>query len=468
MSSHKLSPSCSPQYATPRSKNRLTRGGQVAAVADALGQPLMPWQRMAADVGLETLRDGSPAFREIVVTVPRQSGKTSLVLACELQRALGLGVPQRIAYTAQSGWDARRKLLDDQMPILEASSLAASVRRIYRGAGSEGVVFKNGSRIDVLASTVSSGHGKTIDLGVIDEAFDDVDDRREQALLPAMVTKPDAQIIVVSTMGTDASVYLNRKVELGRAAALEGRTSGVAYFEWAIPEDADINDPRSWWLGMPALGFTITEAVVAHARTTMTEGEFRRAFGNQRMRSAERLIPDLTWRLACADAPPVAGDLTFAVEVTPDRDWSAIGVGDGSTVELIDYRPGVGWVADRVAGLVSEHGGAVAIEKRAAAGSLIPDLRAMGVQVLELGAGDVTHACGSFFDRLADAQVKVRAHSALDVAVEAVARQPVGDAWRWGRRGSVDISPFMAVTLADASARGSGAAVAQAPMFALT
>jgi hypothetical protein len=48
----------------------------------------MAWQEQVANVGLEVLEDGTPAYREIVVTVPRQSGKTALVLAWEVHRAL--------------------------------------------------------------------------------------------------------------------------------------------------------------------------------------------------------------------------------------------------------------------------------------------------------------------------------------------------------------------------------------------
>jgi hypothetical protein len=429
-------------------------------VADALGRPLMPWQRLVADTAFELLEDGSPAFREVIVTVPRQSGKTMLLLAVELQRALGWATPQRIAYTAQTGWDARKKLLDDQAPILLGSALAPAVKQIYRGAGSEGVIFKNGSRIDVLASTVSAGHGKTLDLGVIDEAFDDADDRREQAILPAMVTKRDAQLLVVSTMGTDASVYLNRKVELGRAAALEGRTSGIAYFEWAIPEGADIEDPASWWLGMPALGLTVSEASVAHARSTMTEGEFRRAFGNQRTRSMERAIPEVTWRLACrADVAPTGG-LFGVFDVAPGRDWSAVAVAGGGVAELVEYRPGVNWLVGRMLELYESHRLTVAVDGRSPAASLIPDLRAAGVPVRELTSSEITAACGTFYDDLADGKVKVRLTSpelnaALDAAVVAVTRQPVVDTWKWGRKGSVDISPLIAVTLAAALARSS-------------
>ena len=419
----------------------------------------MPWQAHAADVVGELLPNGLPAFREALVTVMRQQGKTIWVFSHAVERCTLRGSAQKAAYTAQTGSDARKKLLDDLAPLLMDSPLRGAVDRIHQAAGNEGVRFKNGSRIDVVASGASAGHGKIVDLGLVDEAFDDVDDRREQAIIPAMMTRADGQLLITSTQGTDASVYLNRKVDAGRAAALEGSTSGVAYIEYSIPEDEDIDDPAVWRRFMPAMGFTITEAVVAHARSTMTDGEFRRAFGNQRMRSSERVIPEVTWRVACANAPAPAGRLSFAVEVSPDRDWSAIGVGDGSTVELVDYRPGVGWVAARLAGLTADHGGDVALEVRAPAGALIPDLRAAGVGVVELSAGDVTQACGAFFDRLADGKVKVRTLPALDVAVEAVAKRPVGDAWRWGRRGSVDVSPLMAVTLADATARSDGPSI---------
>jgi hypothetical protein len=410
-----------------------------------MDQDFMPWQQYVADVMGEELPNGLPAFREGIVSVNRQQGKSTLLLATEVERCTLRPRSQTVAYTAQTGADARKKLLNDQVPLLMASPLRATVANVHRAQGNEGIKFSNGSRIDVLASNASAGHGQIIDLGVIDEAFDDVDDRREQAMVPAMMTRPDAQLLVVSTMGTDASVYLNRKVELGRAAALEGRTSGIAYFEWAIPEGADIEDPASWWLGMPALGLTVSEASVAHARSTMTDGEFRRAFGNQRTRSMERAIPEVTWRLACrADVAPTGG-LFGVFDVAPGRDWSAVAVAGGGVAELELYE---------------SHRLTVAVDGRSPAASLIPDLRAAGVPVRELTSSEITAACGTFYDDLADGKVKVRLTSpelnaALDAAVVAVTRQPVVDTWKWGRKGSVDISPLIAVTLAAALARSS-------------
>lgn len=224
---------------------------------------------------------GLLAYREVIATVPRQKGKTTLVLCWELDRCVMWDRPQRAVYSAQTGWDARRKLIDDQVPLIEGSrSISKTVKRVLRGTGNESVTFKTGSRIDIIAADKGAGHGRTIDLGVVDEAFDDVDDRREGALLPAMTTRASAQILVSSTAGTLDSLYLRRKVEMGRKAATEGRTDGIAYFEWSVPDTESIDDEDVWWEYVPALN-DITLASMRHARETMTEGEFRRAFLNQ-------------------------------------------------------------------------------------------------------------------------------------------------------------------------------------------
>src|ERR1035437_2593601 len=130
-----------PPWSAPPTPGRLSLGQKVAAVAEMLGIPLMPWQQLVADVGLELLPGTLiPAYREVIVTVPRQSGKTSLVLAIEVQRALGWPELQPIVYLGQDGSEARRKLPDDQEPQLSASPLGAAVQNVYRAAGHVSII----------------------------------------------------------------------------------------------------------------------------------------------------------------------------------------------------------------------------------------------------------------------------------------------------------------------------------------
>ena len=411
----------------------------------------MPWQRIIADVGLELDPDtGLPAYREVVVTVPRQSGKTTLVLGWELQRALRWSTPQRCAYTAQSGSDARRKLINDQAPILLNSPMRAAVDRVFRGAANESIIFKNGSRIDVLATSEAAGHGRTIDLGVIDEAFADTDDRREQALLPAMATRASAQILVVSTAGTDASIYLNRKIEAGRAAVTNGERSGIAYFEWSAGDEQDIDDPATWWSCMPALGHTINEQVVQHARATMSEGDFRRSWLNQATTSDERVIPASVWDAVCDPSVKPEGRLVFAVDVNPERSAAAIAVCDEQgRIELVDHRAGVPWTVDRLRELAERWSAPIVLDGYGPAGSLVDQLEDVGVRVEKLTGRQVANACGAFYDAVGDRKLQIRSNDLLDDAVAAARRRSSGDAWAWARSDTQsDICPLVAITLA--------------------
>ena len=117
-------PSCPPRFGTARNPDRPTLGPATGAVAPKLGKPFMPWQRDAAMVGCEIDPEtGRPAYRKVLITVPRQQGKTTLFLSWQINRCLSPRwvQPQRSAFTAQSGKDARDKWLDELFPLIRRS-----------------------------------------------------------------------------------------------------------------------------------------------------------------------------------------------------------------------------------------------------------------------------------------------------------------------------------------------------------
>lgn len=294
-----------------------------------MGTPFMPWQQMVADVAGEyDAASGLPIYREVIVTVPRQSGKTTLQLALTLDRSLMWGRPCRIAYTAQTGLDARQKMVNDWGPMLRRSPFRVAIDRELKGAAETAIEFTTGSRVEVLASAEEAGHGRTLDLGLIDEAFADEDDRREQAIVPAMTTIRDAQMYVFSTMGTGRSTFLNRKVATGRALVEAGITQGIAYFEWSAEDDADPDDPATWRACMPALGFTTDEATIRHARMTMPDGEFRRAFLNQPREHDARWLPAGAWlgrrHPDGLELPPDGTDIAIGFDGSYNNDATAL------------------------------------------------------------------------------------------------------------------------------------------------
>ena len=250
----------------------------------------MPWQRHVADVVMEIDPvTGRLAYSEMGLTVPRQSGKSTWVLAKSAHRATATGFfgpRQHLVYTAQTRMKAREKWEEDFLVALEESAAFRSRVTRHMQTGNEHIRFRNGSRFGLESATEKAGHGGTLDEAYVDEAFAQVDHRLEQAFSPAMITRANKLLAWISTAGwLDGSPYLQEKVALGRAAAAGGRRRGLAYFEWSAPEGADPGDERVWWSCMPALGHTIAvEDIRAEYEKALNAGrlnEFRRAYLNQ-------------------------------------------------------------------------------------------------------------------------------------------------------------------------------------------
>jgi hypothetical protein len=74
-----------------------------------LGRELMPWQQTAADLLNEHDAAGVRCRPFVVVTIQRQAGKTTWLLAEALERCLFGGPFRRVWYTAQNGQYAREK-----------------------------------------------------------------------------------------------------------------------------------------------------------------------------------------------------------------------------------------------------------------------------------------------------------------------------------------------------------------------
>lgn len=412
--------------------------------------PLLPWQWQVLRVATELREDGTPAYREVIVSVPRQAGKSVLLLVALLDVCLA-APDRRVAYSAQTGSDARRKLLEDFLPLLRRSRrVRALIERVHRAQGAESITLSGGGRIELVASVADAGHGRILDAAAVDEAWADIDDRREAALVPTMLTRPHARLWIASSAGTEQSVYWQRKCELGRATVEAGDTeSGICYFEWSAPPEAESDDEEVWAASHPAVGLTIDVEAVRHMRRSMSEGEFRRAILNiPTSRSAERVIPLVAWQAACSEVVAPHGRLRFAADALLDRSRAAIVAYGGGVAELVDHRDGVVWLRDRLAELAARYGGPIVLDAQGPLAPLVDDLRLRGVRVVALRTADVATAALRTLDALVEGRVRVRTHPALDAAAAAARKRPIGERWFFARSGEVDVSPIVALSLA--------------------
>jgi hypothetical protein len=449
-----------PRWSTQRT-DRPTGGAECAKIAATLGVPLLPWQQAVLDIGLEYEPDPDYpngrrfVYREINFGTPRQSGKSVLTLVKTLHRMVLCGPGQKSIYSMQTGAEAARKLLDDWCPIIEESEFRHAVAKVRRTTGGEGIHFKNRSTLEIMRTNKSSGHGRTLDEAIIDEAMHDQDDRREQAVQPAMLTRVNAQVINTSTAGTDESLYWRRKVDLGRMLVDDGVTEGTCYVEYSAPDDCDPYDEEVWWLTMPALGFTQPIESVRHLARTMGEEEFRRALLNQWTRRDQKVIDWSAWVECRNPHGEIGRDMVLAVDMNAARTGgSTAAASRGSDgvidVELIDCHTGIDWIVPRIAELRDRHMPmTVLVDGTGPIGALIPEMERMGIPLTIVGGTELPRAAGSFYDHVLSRGLRVRPSEHLDEAVAGAAKRVRGDSFVWQRlTPSADISPLVSATLA--------------------
>lgn len=432
----------------------------------------MPWQRHVADVALEVNPEtGRLQYRNVVITVPRQSGKTTLLLSLMVHRALGFETRQNIVYTAQTQKAARKKWEEEHLILLNESPF----RNMYHarmGMGYEQIVWNNGSRHGLTAPTEKAGHGETLDFGVIDEAFAQEDHRLEQALRPAMITRPQPQLYVVSTAGTGRSLYLKSKVELGRQKVENDIGGSIAYFEWSAPNDCDPSDHAVWRACMPAIGHTINIDAVQADYEDMKLPEFRRAYLNQWSDEIPELwlvVTEQDW-LTVEDQDsyiPEGNRVAYGLDFTPERSFGTIVVAGlnqygrlhveitaNEQLGVFDHRPGTAWMAPRMAELARKwKPAAIVIQHNSPAASLIPDLQARlgNLDIIKQpNAEEYNGACGAIYDKIYANQLAHLGQHPFVVGLAGAQKLELGEgAWRWNRKAvTCDISPVIAMTLA--------------------
>ena len=463
-----------PQWGTPRNPQRDTLGPEVARVAKLLGWDLMPWQRLVLDVGCEIdPHSGSFWYRDVRSLVPRQSGKTTVMVSKSTHRAL-TAPRSRTLYTAQDRNKALERLeenfynvlLERLRPVLQPAANRHKPGWVAR-TGAERIRFMTLSTILIDAIKKSSTHGGTLDEWHADEVFAHADGQAAQNVRPTMITKPGAQIWTFSAAGNKTeSGYWYPMVLDGRALIDAGAETRIAYFEWSDPEpDADREDSSRWHEFMPALGHTIR---IEDVRTELDANrtnldEFDRPYrgiwtGGQKV---DPVIPTLAYRDCAWQAPTSPVDFkvppVWSVDVAPDQEYSSIAVA-GKSVDtsrriawsLVAHELGTGWVVDHMRSLRDDFGGnTVVLAANGAGMSLKQDLEDEGFDVETLGIQTVMAACGALFSDVVNRKAWFVDDDDLNEAFAGVSKRTYGLGFVWFRgRGMGDISPCYAVTLA--------------------
>ncbi|VDG76917.1 Phage terminase-like protein, large subunit [Actinobaculum suis] len=355
-----------PKYATKRDESLPTLGPVVGEVSRLVrGKKLMPWQQYVANVACELSREHPGEFRyeTVIVTVPRQAGKSDLVGAIHTHRLMAYR-DHHAVMTAQTGKDAGKRW---RSIVDNIDDSAGKRMKVNRGKGSELLTWlPTRSDLSPFAPTVDSIHGDALNLASIDEAWAFTQAQGadlETAIKPTFLTIANSQLWIVSTRGTANSQWLNEKIAIGREAVNDPK-SRVAFFEWSADEEAADADPYSdaTLSFHPAIGYTQTARKIRDlgGGKDTSLGEWRRSYLNLPTSTNETAIDlavwdSLKWNYDSEeterDRPTRPEDYVLAWDVSLDGQNASIAAAwidtEGNpAVEIIATAPGTAWVRD--------------------------------------------------------------------------------------------------------------------------
>lgn len=442
-----------------------TAAEDVVGLAEALGYELDAEQVQALEVLLGETESGDWAAFEACVICSRQNLKTFLLQLIVLTHLFVWETPLVIwsAHEFATTLEAFRWFVS----VIESKDwLLARVRSITRANGKELIELHNGCRLVFRARTKSGGRGLTGNVVVLDEAFALTADIMG-SLLPTLSAVPNPQVLYGSSAGRAESDVLRSVRDRGRS----GVDESLAYIEWCCTRRCDsercdhrvgspgcrLDDESAWADANPAIGRRISVDYIRKERRALPPSEFARerlGWWDEPGGALEGL-PVEVWTGLRDSASHIVGAPVFAAVIAHDLTWACVAVAAHRSdklphLEVIDYRPATGWVADRCRGLLADFAGStLVVESGGPRSSLLDDLDDLGVAYTQAAAKDLVEGCGQIEDRVRRGSVRHIGQPELDIAVAVAKKRVVGDAWTWARRASnADVSPIVAVTLA--------------------
>ena len=467
--SHERPPELRPRHATARNPERKTDGALVARFSELLGKPMIPWQRQVIDVISEIdPATGTYWYDELVLTVQRQAGKTTITKSYDVRNALW-GADRQTWYLAQTGKDA-----NDQFRDFVKSWRKSRLRRLSRpprmSNGSMALEFRNGSQIRPGGATEAAGHGVQGDLINVDEVWSLSKlqaKNLKDGFIPTTTTRLKLtgvrpQIWWTSTEGNGGSEYLNDRLDRLRAGDIPDRT---AFFDFGLPFDADPEDLETIWRYHPGAGHLFDFAQLAEFRQQFDDDAegWARAFGNIRDDGiTERAIDSVLWHdtLGPVIRPERGLKVCFGVGVAMGATRTVLAAcigrdGKPPVVQIVQELDGTGTAPARLLELQERYNAPICIDRRGPSAALAdvlareldPDTWEPVYRLTDMRASDAVTAPQSFLSALEQKGVAHAPDPMADEQVCTAAKRKSGDAWLWNRTAG-DVSAMEAMTMA--------------------
>lgn len=394
--------------------------------------------------------DGEYASDTIIISIPRQVGKTFLV-ACIIFALCLMRPGLRVIWTAQVK-DTALETYEKFYDMSQRPKVKPHIMKTPQGKGDEAIVFVNGSRIEFGARDSGFGRGRTdVDVLVFDEG--------QHLSLQALENMGASQNVAVNplcfVMGTPPRPQDKGEFfQLNRQEALDGDSDGTLYIEFSADRDSDPMDREQWRKANPSFPLRTSERAMLRLRKKLKNDDSwnREALGIWDDLAHKPVISATEWR-ELVDVGPADGvkPTGFGVDMNHGRHISVSACwleGESAHVEEIwagtDEDVAVAWIAERAGRRIP-----VAIDNMSPASSMAPKLRSRKCKVLGTGPQDMSRYCGMFVSRASTKTLTHADQPAINNALRDARKRAIGTAggWGWDRADETsEIHPIVSAT----------------------
>lgn len=369
--------------------------------------------------------DATWAAKRVGISVPRQNGKSQLLVSRALAGALLFG-ERKIVISAHQQ-DTARESFNKLLEIIEADANTWVRERIPKNGimqalNREAVKFRNGATIQFKARSGAGGRGFSSDCLMLDEA-QILSQRAWVSINSTMSAMPNPQVWLLGTPPTpedDGAVF-------GSIRASARESTATAWLEWAADPAADPALEETRWSANPAWNTRINHEIVQGEYETYPPERFaldRLGIWMSDVRSA--IFP--TWPTLATDNPPQPEALGVAATIGQQYLSLSAAAGDfiGSVLRMPVASGRAAFVFE-VARIAREYGLAVTIQSKSPAWFLKDDLAAAGVRLNVVDFDGFATACATVREAVETGRLRHGGHEELDAAVLNAAWRTVSD-----------------------------------------
>jgi len=325
-------------------------------LCEAYGIKLLPWQKSILYRWMSTDDDGKWTNPECGLSVPRQNGKSELIIVRIIGGMVFLG--EALVYTAQSDntvKEIKRRIMrffydaDEELRDMLTDEFDNEPKSL------DYCELRNRGRCVFRTRTRTNGLGSTNDTLIIDEAQEETDAQQE-ALLPTIASgkSQNHQTIRAGTpptAGSSGTVWTRT-----RNSVLTGKAEMYCWQEWSVEAITDVLDEEAWYFANPSLGYFLMISAVRNEAATMATDSFNKMrLGWYAGVESLRAISDDEWTPLAVERVelPEEPNLVYAVKFAPDRSAVSLAVGvimpDARVhIEIIERRQmnaGIAWLS---------------------------------------------------------------------------------------------------------------------------